>query len=237
MDPQIPTADSQGCIPVEVVSYSDSGWAGCQRSHRSTSGSWITLFSVDISSTSLLRLQYPTQVQKQNCMRWLKQQSSHLRSSTSSRSSNQRFFPRRIHQQAKRWSHVYESQEIKTHRAQTFVDSGCPQWRHHVIGEGWNTAQSFRCSHKVCSSFSVRAASSEAQLVQRSFPVSGIQVLLRCREGQDSRQESCSSRRSSLFRSASHKTISASLRSTPRSGLFDQFWSDAGSTRSHDSAI
>ena len=30
MEPQIPTADSQGLIPVEVVSYSDSDWAGCQ---------------------------------------------------------------------------------------------------------------------------------------------------------------------------------------------------------------
>ena len=52
MDPQIPTADSQGFIPVEVVSYSDSDWAGCQRSRRSTSGSLITLFSVNLSSTS-----------------------------------------------------------------------------------------------------------------------------------------------------------------------------------------
>ena len=52
MEPQIPTADSQGLIPVEVVSYSDSDWAGCQRSRRSTSGSLITLFSVNLSSTS-----------------------------------------------------------------------------------------------------------------------------------------------------------------------------------------
>ena len=51
MDPQIPTADSQGFIPVEVVSYSDSDWAGCQRPRRSTSGSLIT-FSVNISATS-----------------------------------------------------------------------------------------------------------------------------------------------------------------------------------------
>ena len=50
MEPQIPTADSQGLIPVEIVSYSD--WAGCQRSRRSTSGSLITLFSVNLSSTS-----------------------------------------------------------------------------------------------------------------------------------------------------------------------------------------
>ena len=52
MEPHIPTADSQGFIPVEVVSYSDSDWAGCQRLRRSTSGSLITLFSVSLSSTS-----------------------------------------------------------------------------------------------------------------------------------------------------------------------------------------
>ena len=42
----------KGFIPLEVVSYSDSDWAGCQRSRRSTSGSLITLFSVNLSSTS-----------------------------------------------------------------------------------------------------------------------------------------------------------------------------------------
>ena len=52
MDPHIPAADSQGFIPVEVVSYSDSDWAGCQRSRRSTSGSLIALYSVNLSSTS-----------------------------------------------------------------------------------------------------------------------------------------------------------------------------------------
>ena len=48
MEPQIPT--SQGFIPVEIDSFSDSDWAGCQRSRRSTSGSLITLFSVNLSS-------------------------------------------------------------------------------------------------------------------------------------------------------------------------------------------
>ena len=48
MEPQIPTADSQGLIPVEVVSYSDSDWAGCQRSRRSTSGSLILVLSQSV---------------------------------------------------------------------------------------------------------------------------------------------------------------------------------------------
>ena len=52
MEPQRPTADSQGLIPVEILSFSDSDWAGCQRSRRSTSGSLITLCSVNLSSTS-----------------------------------------------------------------------------------------------------------------------------------------------------------------------------------------
>ena len=46
MDPQTPTADSQGFAPVEVESYSDSDWAGRQRSRRSTGGSLITLQGV-----------------------------------------------------------------------------------------------------------------------------------------------------------------------------------------------
>ena len=52
MEPQIPAPNSQGLIPVEIVSYSDSDWAGCQKSRRSTSDSLITLFSVNIASTS-----------------------------------------------------------------------------------------------------------------------------------------------------------------------------------------
>ena len=43
----------QGHLSVEIVSFSDSDWAGCQRSRRrSTSGSLITLYSVNLSSTS-----------------------------------------------------------------------------------------------------------------------------------------------------------------------------------------
>ena len=37
---------------LRFVSYSDSDWAGCQKLRRSTSGSLITLFSVNIASTS-----------------------------------------------------------------------------------------------------------------------------------------------------------------------------------------
>ena len=32
--------------------------------------------------------------------------------------------------------------EVKAHRTQTFVDSGCPQWRHHVTRKSWDTSQS-----------------------------------------------------------------------------------------------
>ena len=52
MEPQIPAPDAQGRIPVEIISYSDRDWAGCQKSRRPPSGSLITLFSVNIASTS-----------------------------------------------------------------------------------------------------------------------------------------------------------------------------------------
>ena len=42
-EPQIPTADSQGLIPVEVVSYSDSDWAGCQDQLVVRSSSYVVL--------------------------------------------------------------------------------------------------------------------------------------------------------------------------------------------------
>ena len=47
-----PKRHAQGLIPVEIISYSDSDWAGCQKSRRSTSGSLIRLLSVNIASTS-----------------------------------------------------------------------------------------------------------------------------------------------------------------------------------------
>ena len=50
--PQVPAPNSQGLTPVEIVSYSDCDWAGCQKSRRSTNGSLITVFSVNIASTS-----------------------------------------------------------------------------------------------------------------------------------------------------------------------------------------
>ena len=37
---------------MEIVSYSDSDWTGCQRSRRSTSGSLTTLFPINIATTS-----------------------------------------------------------------------------------------------------------------------------------------------------------------------------------------
>ena len=52
MEPQIPAPNAQGLSPVEIINYSDSFWAGCQKSRRSTSGSLITLFSVNIALTS-----------------------------------------------------------------------------------------------------------------------------------------------------------------------------------------
>ena len=52
MEPQAPAPNAQGLIPVEIISYSDSDWPRCQMSRRSTSASLITLFSVNIASTS-----------------------------------------------------------------------------------------------------------------------------------------------------------------------------------------
>ena len=45
--------------------------------------------------------------------------------------------------------------KVKAHWAQTSVDSRHSQWRGHVTWKGGNPSQSLRCSHEVCSSFSV----------------------------------------------------------------------------------
>ena len=52
MEPQLPVRNQEGKFPVQIVSYSDSDWAGCQKSRRSTSGSLISVFNVNIQSTS-----------------------------------------------------------------------------------------------------------------------------------------------------------------------------------------
>ena len=53
MDPQVPTSAFSGLIPVQIVCYSDSDWAGCQKTRRSKSGSLLTRFGVNMSSTSI----------------------------------------------------------------------------------------------------------------------------------------------------------------------------------------
>ena len=120
MDPQSPTTDSQGFIPVEVVSYSDSDWAGCQRSRRSTSGSLITLFSVNLSSTSRTQASIShssaeaemyamTQAAVESLA--IKHFIKELKSAILSRDVE---MSRRF-------------EEAKTHQAQTFLESRCSQ--------------------------------------------------------------------------------------------------------------
>ena len=41
-----------GKFPVQIVSYSDSDWAGYQKSRKSTSGSLVSVFNVNLQSTS-----------------------------------------------------------------------------------------------------------------------------------------------------------------------------------------
>ena len=52
MEPQLPVRNQEGKFPVQIVSYSDSDWAGCQKSRKSTSGSLVSVFNVNLQSTS-----------------------------------------------------------------------------------------------------------------------------------------------------------------------------------------
>ena len=51
-EPQLPVRNQEGKFPVQIVSYSDSDWAGCQKSRKSTSGSLVSVFHVNLQSTS-----------------------------------------------------------------------------------------------------------------------------------------------------------------------------------------
>ena len=99
MEPQVPAPNSQGLFPVEIVSYSDSDWAGCQKSRRSTSGSLITLFSVNIASTSKLKPHSSAKAEL-----YAMTHEATVAPMTS------RAQPRRILQQERRWHHVWACQ-------------------------------------------------------------------------------------------------------------------------------
>ena len=60
VNPQVPVPNSQGLIPVGIVSYSDSDWAGCQKSRESTSGSLIAAATARSSTHAMtMRLTLP----------------------------------------------------------------------------------------------------------------------------------------------------------------------------------
>ena len=52
MEPQLPVRNQEGKFPVQIVSYSASDWAGCQKSRKSTSESLVSVFNVNLQSTS-----------------------------------------------------------------------------------------------------------------------------------------------------------------------------------------
>ena len=42
-------------FPVQIVSYSSSDWAGCRKSRKSTSGSLVSVFNVNLQSASRIQ--------------------------------------------------------------------------------------------------------------------------------------------------------------------------------------
>ena len=169
MDPQIPTGDSQGFVPVEVVSYSDLDWAGCQRSRRSTSGSLITCSQWLSHQQVVLRRQYPIQAQH-----FIKELKSALLSRCENHTQD-RFISRQNNGltscNLKKSNHI----ELRHLRIQD------------VLSEGIMSLEKVGTHHHPSDVLTKFVQASEAQPFQRSFSVSGVQVLLKCREGQDSR--------------------------------------------------
>ena len=93
MEPQIPAPNLQGLIPVEIVSFWEIRLG--RMSKIAKINEWLMdqiVLSQYCFNMSDHKLQCHIHQQKRNWLLWLRQQSSHLRSSTSSRNSNQRFF-------------------------------------------------------------------------------------------------------------------------------------------------
>ena len=142
MEPQIPTADSQGLIPVEVASYSDSDWAGCQRSRRSTSGSLTTSFSVNLSSTSRTQASVSHSSAEAELYAMTQASVDSLAIKHFIKELKAAILSREVKISLKTDSSAgitsWHFKEIKTHRAQALVDSGHSQWRNDVTGKGRN---------------------------------------------------------------------------------------------------
>ena len=86
--------------------------------------------------------------------------------------------------------------------------------------ESGNSSQSIRCAHKNSFKLPFLVSISQTQSFQRSKPVSGSQLLFRC--GEDQSNQACQGGCQRPFLSSSIRSMSASLRSTPRSALFSR---------------
>ena len=136
MDPQIPTATSQGFIPVEVMRYSDADWAGCQITKINK---WFTHHIV--LCQSVFDKSYTGLCFTFKCRSWIVCYDS---------SSSRVIGDQALHQGTKisdsfqgcenhtqdrficRQNNGLTSghfKEVKTYRAQAFVDSRYSQWR------------------------------------------------------------------------------------------------------------
>ena len=119
---------------VQIVSYSDSDWAGYHRSRRSMSGSLLTLFGGNVSSTSRTRqashihhkraeLHAVTQASVESLA--LKHFTQVFDSMLFLEMS--RLLSRPIVEQARQWPHIWASQESQSTLKSGIMDSRCRQ--------------------------------------------------------------------------------------------------------------
>ena len=199
MDPQIPTADSQGFIPVEVVNYSDSDWAGCQRSRRSTSGSLITLFSVNISSTTRTQASVSHSSAEADLYAMTQAAVESLAIKHFIKELKSAILSRDVKITLKT-----DSSAGKTMASRLGISRKSKHielrhlWIQDVLSEGIMSLEKVGTHHNPSD---VLTKFVQASVLGQHLPklnlfkdhslslVTGVQVLLRCREGQDSRQE------------------------------------------------
>ena len=166
MEPQLPVRNQEGKFPDQIVSYSDSDWAGSRKSRKS-SGSLVSVFNVNLQSTSRTQasiarssaeseLYAMTQaaVESLAIKKFIPEFSSAILSSAGS-----------IVVQTDSSAGESMASRLGFHVVQSTSSSSIfglrkNQRRQDEAQEGWNSLQSIRCSHKLCSSFSFRSASS-----------------------------------------------------------------------------
>ena len=120
MAPQVPAPNSQGLIPTQIVSYSDSDWAGCQRQEDQQAATDHDAL-VNIASTSQTQASVPHSLAEVELCAMTQASAESLaikhfvqEFGAKILSEMCTLWSRQIHQQAREWPHILAFQESQS---------------------------------------------------------------------------------------------------------------------------